>query len=146
MLNWVSYKTWLLGLIILVCSLLVWLHFLNHFFSWCAGTTVVSVTTGAFVCVDSTPRPPAVGERLLVSQRSVEFVFLSGLSVYCCEVLFYIFSSLVIIIATRNLCFLATLCSRQKVSFCYFQSTAWFFILRIQHGMSLIIYMIKFMS
>lgn len=40
-----------------------------------AETTVVFDITGVFVSVDSTPRPLAAGERLLVSQRSVEFVF-----------------------------------------------------------------------
>ncbi|XP_057964867.1 small ribosomal subunit protein uS13z/uS13y/uS13x isoform X1 [Malania oleifera] len=35
------------------------------------GTTEVSVTTGVFGCVGSTPRPLVVEERLLVSPRSV---------------------------------------------------------------------------
>ncbi|KAL1559672.1 hypothetical protein AAHA92_09987 [Salvia divinorum] len=34
------------------------------------GTTVVSITIGAFLCVVSTPRLLVAGEKLLVSQRS----------------------------------------------------------------------------
>jgi hypothetical protein len=48
------------------------------YFSWCdsfaAEITVVSVTTGVSECAGSTPRPLAVGERLLVSPRSDDLV------------------------------------------------------------------------
>lgn len=43
--------------------------FLNPCYSIVTGTIVVSVTTGVFEYVDSTPRLPDEGERLLVSLR-----------------------------------------------------------------------------
>lgn len=44
--------------------------FIVFLFGICVGTIVGYVTTGVFECVDSIPRPPAVGERLSVSPRS----------------------------------------------------------------------------